>query len=165
MKAITIHQPWAMLCALQEKRNETRSWATKHRGPLAIHAGQKVDREACEREPVKSVLAKYGYTADNLPAGAVVAVCTLAECWNVQHHGGKVYKTGNGLPMPIPMNDFRGDAEILGNELVFGDYTPGRYAWELADVKQLPEPISVKGKQGLWNWENNTAGTIRPEPH
>ena len=34
-----------------------------------------------------------------------------------------------------------------------GDYTPGRYAWKLANVQKLPEPIPAKGRQGLWNWE------------
>jgi hypothetical protein len=41
MKAITIIQPWATLIALGEKKFETRSWTTKYRGPLAIHAGMK----------------------------------------------------------------------------------------------------------------------------
>ena len=39
------------------------------------------------------------------------------------------------------------------DELALGDYTPGRYAWKLANVKKLPEPIPAKGRQGLWNWE------------
>lgn len=34
----------------------------------------------------------------------------------------------------------------------YGDYSPGRFAWLLADIKPLPEPIPAKGKQGLWNW-------------
>nr|WP_240927579.1 ASCH domain-containing protein [Paenibacillus thiaminolyticus] len=83
MKAITIIQPWATLIALGEKNFETRGWATKYRGPLAIHAGKKVDREACEMEPIKSTLAEYGYTADELPTGAVVAIAELTECWSV----------------------------------------------------------------------------------
>ncbi|WP_409175497.1 hypothetical protein [Brevibacillus fortis] len=33
MKAITIHQPFATLIALGEKRFETRGWATRYRGP------------------------------------------------------------------------------------------------------------------------------------
>ena len=41
MKAITIIQPWATLIALGEKQFETRSWFTKHRGELAIHAGKR----------------------------------------------------------------------------------------------------------------------------
>lgn len=46
-----------------------------------------------------------------------------------------------------------GFVDTEGREYVFGDYTPGRYAWILEDVKQLPEPIPAKGHQGLWNWE------------
>ena len=39
MKALTIRQPWASLFALGIKQMETRSWDTKYRGPVAIHAG------------------------------------------------------------------------------------------------------------------------------
>ena len=38
-------------------------------------------------------------------------------------------------------------------EIILGDWTPGRYAWEMANVKILPEPIPAKGNQGLWNWK------------
>jgi activating signal cointegrator 1 len=38
MKVLTLHQPWASLVALGVKTIETRSWSTKYRGPLAIHA-------------------------------------------------------------------------------------------------------------------------------
>jgi len=40
MKAITIHQPYASLIACGAKIYETRSWATKYRGKIAIHAGK-----------------------------------------------------------------------------------------------------------------------------
>jgi hypothetical protein len=39
MKAITILQPWASLIACNAKQIEIRSWATKYRGEIAIHAG------------------------------------------------------------------------------------------------------------------------------
>ena len=38
MKVLTLTQPWATLVAIGAKRIETRSWATKYRGPLLIHA-------------------------------------------------------------------------------------------------------------------------------
>lgn len=44
MKAITLWQPWASLVAVGAKTIETRSWSTKHRGPLAIHAAAKRPR-------------------------------------------------------------------------------------------------------------------------
>ena len=35
---------------------------------------------------------------------------------------------------------------------MFGDWTPGRYAWELSDMKIIA-PVPVSGRQGLWEWE------------
>ncbi|WP_270172749.1 ASCH domain-containing protein [Paenibacillus sp. SYP-B4298] len=145
MKAFTVWQPWATLIALLLKVNETRSWPTRYRGPIAIHAGKRIDRAACEREPIKSVLASHGYTADNLPTGAVVATATLAECYPINVGGVTFASTvdENGLILQ----------EYTGNEFMFGNYEIGRYAWRLTDAQMLPEPIPAKGQQGLWNWE------------
>ncbi|MEK3688583.1 ASCH domain-containing protein [Paenibacillus sp. FSL R10-2736] len=73
MKCLTIRQPWATLIALGEKQIETRSWPTSYRGDLAIHAGMQVDKAICKTEPYQSVLARHGYTADNLPSGVILA--------------------------------------------------------------------------------------------
>jgi len=43
MKAISIRQPYAHLILEGLKRDEFRSWTTDYRGPLLIHAGQKID--------------------------------------------------------------------------------------------------------------------------
>ncbi|MED1955109.1 ASCH domain-containing protein [Brevibacillus centrosporus] len=140
MKAITLHQPWATLIALGEKRFETRSWATKYRGPIAIHAAKKVDKEICQQEPFRSVLAKHGYTADNLPTGAVVAKCQLVDCHQIISTG---YDAATLYAVGIP--------KVRDNEFAFGWYKAGRYAWEMADVKPI-DPVPAKGQQGLWNW-------------
>lgn len=141
MKAITIIQPFATLVALEEKRLETRSWSTKHRGPLAIHAGKKIDKKICQQEPYKSVLAKHGYTANNLPTGAVVGICQLVDC-----HKVLVDKEDHAI--------FENNTVVSGHEYLFGDYSLGRYAWRLIDMNRLQEPIVVKGMQGLWNFSN-----------
>lgn len=146
MKAITIHQPWATLIALCEKRFETRSWATKYRGPIAIHAAKKVDKDACDMEPIRSVLAKHGYTADNLPTGAVVAICSLTDCLKVEH--AHIKEKGALLSSPGRLTT------IKDNEFDFGYYDEGRFAWEMTDVKQI-DPVPAKGQQGLWNWGGN----------
>lgn len=147
IKAVTIWQPWATLIILLEKLNETRSWPTNHRGPLAIHAAQCLDREACETEPIKSILTKHGYSADTLPTGAILGTATIAgmwKSWDVERkrlilaepasEEGTIYK------------------EITDQEFALGDYCEGRYAWELRDVHRFAEPIPAKGKQRLWNW-------------
>ncbi|MGR6127871.1 ASCH domain-containing protein [Paenibacillus sp. SER-28] len=149
MKAITIMQPWATLIALGEKKFETRGWATKYRGPLAIHAGQKIDREACLSRTINDVLLKHGIISlTDLPTGAIVASSHLSECYKVEymHNSGIIgLKAENGK--------FRLWAGARKNEYYFGDYSDGRYAWELANVQALAEPIPAKGMQRLWNWE------------
>jgi hypothetical protein len=66
-----------------------------------------------------------------------------------------VFKVGeHGLYGPETYQclvDFDRD-EITPDELAYGDYTPGRYAWILKDVKQI-DPVPAKGHLGLWNWD------------
>ncbi|CAH8248603.1 ASCH domain-containing protein [Paenibacillus melissococcoides] len=151
MKAITIIQPWATLIAIGAKRFETRSWATTHRGPIAIHAGKKIDRDAYMSEQIYSTLQKHGIMfIDDLPTGAVVAVCTLSECWRIR-------RTEGDNEGPVWLDNAGGQTLGWGGvyplEYHFGDYTHGRFAWELKEIKRLPEPLSAKGQQGLWNWQ------------
>ena len=49
MKALTVRLPWANLIANRIKFVELRSWQTAYRGPLAIHAGKTVDRDAIKK--------------------------------------------------------------------------------------------------------------------
>lgn len=149
MKAITIIQPWATLIAIGAKKFETRSWPTKYRGPLAIHAGKKIDREVCEHEPIKAALAAHGYTADNLPTGSIVATVNLAECHPINVDGFAFAATVNDAGAIV--------REYVDNELAFGHYEVGRFAWELTNVQMLSEPIPAIGRQGLWNWTGAVA--------
>lgn len=146
MKVISIIQPWATLIAIGEKKFETRSWERKYRGELGIHASKKINKAVCEMEPFKSVLAEHGYTASNLPTGAIIATTNMIDCLEIS-------RTHQGY---VKLNSERktswNDPFMDENEYVFGDYTVGRFAWELVDVKQI-EPIPAKGQLGLWNWE------------
>lgn len=148
MKAITILQPWATLIALGEKIFETRGWATSHSGPLAIHAGKKIDRDACEQGPIKYTLSKYGYTADNLPTGAVLAKVQLTNCYSVKRDvlGGLVL---------LHSDSGKGYFSTEDDEFYFGDFTSGRFAWELTNVQRLAEPIPARGQQRIWTWEGS----------
>jgi len=71
MKALTLHQPWASLILDGRKTVETRSWYTKHRGELAIHAGATVDVDACKL---------FGYDGSSIPRGAIVCIVDLVDC-------------------------------------------------------------------------------------
>lgn len=45
MKAITIKQPWATLIAKDYKEYEFRTWKTKYRGDILIHAGKEIEKK------------------------------------------------------------------------------------------------------------------------
>lgn len=140
MKTITLTQPWATLVAIGAKRFETRSWRTFHKGTLAIHAAKGFPEEAivlCFEEPFASVLSGAGITKPgDLPRGVIVAVSDLNGC-----HPTDRCRCGIVPPQPGTQ------------EHAFGDYRPGRWFWELRNVRPVLPPIPVKGAQGLWVWD------------
>jgi hypothetical protein len=137
MKAITLYQPWATLVAIGEKTYETRSWKTDYRGELAIHSSKyfsKGLRKLCLQQPFIDAL--HGYLGPSLNPnkqfwfGYILAICEMVDC--------------------IPTKEIRRNLHL--RELSFGDYSDGRFAWQLKLIKLLDSPVSARGFQGLWNW-------------
>lgn len=130
VKGLTLYQPYAGLIASGAKKIETRSWPTSYRGPVAIHAGRSIDQGAFEVGMIHKALAASGMlTPHALPRGAIVAVADLVDVQRMVEYN---------RPSPL-------DAEYW-----FGDYTPGRFMWYLANVRRLSEPVPCKGALGLW---------------
>jgi len=126
MKALTISQPYASLIASGEKWIENRTWSTRYRGPLAIHAGRGTQYLS------RDELADY-------PTGAIVAVGRLAACVR--------YRRGDDV--------LARDAPLCGSrrtwgELVAHPYTEGPWCWVIEDVVRLARPIPCRGQVGLW---------------
>lgn len=127
MKAITLTQPWATAVAIGVKHVETRSWRTGHRGPIAIHAAVGFPGYAKDFARTEMTL---GRIPSRIPRGAVVATARLVDC--------------------VPTEDVF--YQLSAIERMYGDYSPGRWAWFLDEVQALPEPIPAKGALGLWEW-------------
>jgi hypothetical protein len=133
MKTLTLTQPWATLVAIGAKRIETRSWSTSYRGPLAIHAAKGFPKWAREfsLDPECYDCVRTNREPLVYPLGCVIATCRLMDCLEIEE-----------------VNQHR----LTTQELAFGDYSPGRFAWLLEDIHPLPEPITAKGALGLWEW-------------
>ena len=71
MKILSIWQPWAHLIAHGSKNIENRSWQTKYRGPILVHASSNIDREACRER---------GVDAAKLQAGGGVGIAEITDC-------------------------------------------------------------------------------------
>lgn len=155
MNALTISQPYAALIAAGAKRIETRNWRTAYRGRIAIHAavglravgGARGLNALVAAEPrISAALMAAGYPcAATLPRGYIVATATLIDCAYVAAHPvrGWVHATG-------PARDRYEEWQLDDNERAFGDYTPGRYAWLLADIQPLDKALACRGALGLW---------------
>src|ERR1043165_1458437 len=151
MKALTLTQPWATLIAIGAKRIETRSWGTDFHGQIAIHAvkglspvgGKRGLADQCTMAAFADALRRGGYALGAetylndkpLPLGAIVAVAVLDRVRRI---------------------DMKLRAEVMAqtitpNEIDFGDYTSGRYAWFLESVLPLAEPIPCNGALSLWD--------------
>ncbi len=191
MKALTIRQPWASLIAAGVKTIETRSWSTRYRGLLLIHAGKHEPRRHVEE--VEGWVYDQGLSDSGLgpgeiitasfdnqhrhpaPLGAVMAVAKLVDVlptgcsgcrglgWSEDENWSSPnwWRPGDG---PRPQREPREGLVPCGfcsegewdhpwsstDQIPLGDFTPGRYAWLLDNVRPLAAPVSAKGKQGLW---------------
>jgi len=180
MKAITLHQPWATLIALNVKRIETRSWrapASLIGQRIAIHAGAtrgvvfnvlKAAARDLDSDAIALCNALYALDIEpiDLPLGAIVATATLADCLPMVGPGRDVpdawpiewplIEVGDmrGNPLVLWPSDGAGsyEASDISDQLPYGDFQPGRWAWMLADITPC-DPVPAKGKQGLWNWD------------
>lgn len=87
---------------------------------------------------------------NGLPTGAVIATATLKGCHmidRIREMGCAPQETGCwNCDRP---GDWIDPTEL---EIMFGDWTPGRWAWEMENVKLLPDPVPMRGSQGLWDW-------------
>ena len=128
MKVLTIKQPWATLIAKGYKEYEFRTWKTKYRGDILIHAGKSIDKKAMSR------FEEYNLV---YPVGKIIAKATLTDCLNVDER----FRTE-----VIPKNPlvYRGisDTEWKG------------YGLKIENIKEI-DPIEINGKLSLWDYDFN----------
>ena len=130
MKALSMIQPWASLVAYRQKKNETRSFACPKKVigmRVAIHAS--LTKSAIQDGTAAKLWALTALELpEEWPLGSIVAVVTITGCTPTEKVRDRV-------------DDF---------EKAFGDYSSGRFAWHLDDVRKLREPIPMKGMLGFW---------------
>ena len=123
MKAISIRQPWADLILQGRKTLELRTWKVSHRGILAIHASQTVEREACQA---------FGMDPDCVTAGALIGTVELTNIVELSEADYEVRK-GEHLA-----------ANWFG-------YKSPLYGWEVMNPRPFAEPVPMRGHMQLFN--------------
>ena len=127
MKVLTIKQPWATLIAEGYKEYEFRTWNTKYRGEILIHAGLGIDKEALKR-----------FECYNLeyPTGCIIAKATITD---------SIYVDDEFINKVGPTNPL-----VYKNIITNKDWKG--YGFKLENVEKIPH-IYIKGQLGLWNYD------------
>lgn len=128
MKVISIKQPYASLILYGYKEYEFRTWKTKYRGEIYIHASKNIDKSAME---------KYKYLNIDFKTGCIIAKAELTECIKIDDSFKKVLKEKNKYPYIY--------THILNND-------KNEFAFELKNIEKI-EPIPINGQLGIWNYK------------
>ncbi len=129
MKAITIKQPWATLIAEGYKEYEFRTWKTKYRGDILIHAGKGIDKKAMER--FKHLNLEY-------PVGQIIAKAIITDCVKVDDRLRDVLAKKDPIVYKGVINKTSNDWD--------------GYGFKLENIEKI-NPIEVNGKLSLWDYD------------
>ncbi|WP_138481669.1 ASCH domain-containing protein [Dyadobacter bucti] len=144
MKAISIQQPYAGLLILGIKKFETRSWNTKYRGEIAIHASARITPDGLfwlnwlTKEFPDKFFPGSEYHTICSQQGMVIGSVNITDTFSTNE------------PMQI---------ESL--ERMLGDFSENRYYWKCENPFVFPAPIPAKGALSFWNWERIQPLTIQ----
>lgn len=127
MKVITVKQPFATLIAEGLKEYEFRTWRTKYRGDILIHAGKGIDKKAMKR---------YEYLHLEYPRGCIIARATITDCVYVDDQ----------LKDILEKKD-----PIVYHGVIKKNSDWDGYGFKLENVKKIG-PIFVNGKLSLWDY-------------
>ena len=127
MKCITIKQPYASLIANGFKLYEFRTWRTKYRGEIYIHAGLGVDKEAMKR---------FEYLKLDYPRGEIIAKANIVDCIEITDEVKEMLKEKDKIV-------YQGAINHQGKN---------EYGFVLENIEKI-KPIKVKGKLSLWDYK------------
>ena len=89
---------------------------------------------------------------DDLPLGVILAIARIIEYVPTETIVAANKKRGSNSRLRL------GDFKCGPSEIAFGDYSPNRYGWLLANLHRLVVPVPCKGALGLWTIN---PGTLR----
>lgn len=137
MKTITLWQPWAQLIACGIKTIETRTherFKNLQGQTILIHAGQKWDDDFFKL------------------AGDFITENQVQDIWKLEylfkHKSPLVYS----CLLAAAFVETTGWLISAHSTKALIDCEEGRFGLFLKDIKKI-KPISVKGHQGIWNYE------------
>lgn len=146
MKAITIKQPWASLIVDGLKDIENRTWKTKFRGRVLIHASMKPMKpfKFTQEQTIEMMNHKAFGIEHEHPNSCIIGSVEIVDC--VINHPS-IWAEKTKIPY---LEDVVLDVKHLSkitkpNNII--------YNWVLANPIKFDKPIyNVKGKLSFWDY-------------
>jgi hypothetical protein len=118
MKALSIRQPWAWAIVQGLKPVENRTWATKYRGPLLIHAAKTFDYDGFYW--INNNIGR-STSLDQFQMGGIIGQVNLVD--SVQEFDSKWFFGPYGFvledPKPLPFTPMRGRLGLFDVDWVY----------------------------------------------
>ena len=127
MMALSIRQPWASLILQAGKDIENRTWSTRYRGRILIHAAKGMTRDEHEDaiafaveairldprnagKPKNTTLRELGFAFEDLQRGGVIGSVEIVDCVSDSASPWFVGPQGFVLrdPQPLPFQPLKG---------------------------------------------------------
>lgn len=122
MKTISIRQPWAWLIIHGGKNIENRTWQTKVRGRVYVHAGKGMSKE--EYEDARYIADKIGIEAEfppycELQRGGIMGEVEIVDCvsWSDSPWFSGPYGFVLKNPKPLPFFPCKGALGFFNVEI------------------------------------------------
>lgn len=125
MKAITIKQPFASLIIEGYKEYEFRTWRTKFRGDILIHAGKGVDKKAME---------KYKHLVSDFPSGCMLGIVSITDCIKIDDEAREMLKDNIVYDNVVNNKDWEG------------------FGFKIENIRKV-ENTPANGKLSLWDFD------------
>jgi hypothetical protein len=169
MKTLSIRQPYASLICRGIKKVENRSWETKYRGKLLIHASGKPlawpELSYFTRHFLKDYQKYYGSTSKGMPFYYSAYMTWIKELYHFYHLGNetsyippldKIKKAAKIYGYAMSTQTIIGETELVdiirNSKDVFAE--PGCFHWVLENPVLYDKPImDVMGKLQLWEYK------------
>ena len=127
MKTLTIKEPYATLIKEGIKEYEFRTWKTKYRGPILIHAGKSKDKKEIERRRDLNLKCS---------SGEIIAKVDLTDCIEVTDEFREELK----------------QIDAVTYKHIIEDKSWKGYAFKLENVTKV-NPIKINGRLSFWEYD------------
>jgi len=106
IKALSVHAPHAYAICLGKKQFEYRSWATKKRGWVLIHATASTSDD--------SYFHEYGINPKTVYRQAIIGASYIADCLP-DEDGGYMFKMTRSFLFKVPVLNIKGQIKFWGH--------------------------------------------------